>query len=153
MLSLTFRALSMMAPCCLSSLTATLYPSSHHLTILSFGIAGLPAVACTTSVFPAHTPLFTPLAINRRQRHGMVSEDGSTCCKGAGHAFVSFVKRNSSNENTHLIAMGKRYVPNSFLYLTLHNQGLISTSEHTVLGIPPGKSLPCMPSGGTLSPS
>lgn len=53
MLSLTFGALSIMAADCHSNLPAILYPGSHHLNALSFDITGLPAAACTTSMFPA----------------------------------------------------------------------------------------------------
>lgn len=108
MRTLTFRALFITAPYCLSSLAAILYPDSYHLNTLSFGITGLPAVACTTSIFPAHTPLLTPFYPKQKAilpsftskvslpielgRQEMVSGVELTCCRGAGHAFLSSVK-------------------------------------------------------------
>lgn len=81
------------------------------------------------AILPSFTSKVSlPIELGRQE---MVSGVELTCCRGAGHAFLSSVKWNSSKEDVHLVAT-ERVCVSSLLNLSLHNQGLISTSEHTV---------------------
>lgn len=100
MLTLTFGALFITVPYCLSSLAAIFYPFpwhywASHCCLYNFYVSCThPFVGPFYSKQKAILPFFTlkvSLSIELG-RQEMVSGVESTCCKGAGHAFLSFVK-------------------------------------------------------------